>query len=152
MSLPEGWISKVSSSTGKTYYVNTITQESQWDLPQHPASSSSGKVRCLHLLVKHSGSRRPSSWKEANITRSKEEALEIIKRHKQRIEAGEIEFADLASTESDCGSAQNGGDLGFFSRGQMQKPFEDAAFQLEVGEMCGPVFTDSGIHLIKRIA
>lgn len=95
MSLPEGWISKVSSSTGeyvrkfsrlslnywilgKTYYVNTETQESQWEFPQHPAAANTTKVRCLHLLVKHSGSRRPSSWKESNITRTKDEALEII--------------------------------------------------------------------------
>lgn len=72
--------------------------------------------------------------------------------HKKRIESGEVDFGELARTESDCGSAQNGGDLGFFGRGQMQKPFEDAAFQLNVGEMCGPVYTESGIHLIKRIA
>ncbi|KAA0199760.1 Peptidyl-prolyl cis-trans isomerase [Fasciolopsis buskii] len=152
MSLPEGWISKVSSSTGKTYYVNTETQESQWEFPQHPAAANTTKVRCLHLLVKHSGSRRPSSWKESNITRTKDEALEIINKHKKRIESGEVDFGELARTESDCGSAQNGGDLGFFGRGQMQKPFEDAAFQLNVGEMCGPVYTESGIHLIKRIA
>ncbi|THD20664.1 Peptidyl-prolyl cis-trans isomerase [Fasciola hepatica] len=152
MSLPEGWISRISSSTGKTYYVNTETQESQWEFPQHPASANPDKVRCLHLLVKHSGSRRPSSWKEASITRTEDEALQIIKKHKERIESGDVDFSELARTESDCGSAQKGGDLGYFGRGQMQKPFEDAAFQLKVGQMCGPVYTESGIHLIKRIA
>ncbi|KAF7260245.1 hypothetical protein EG68_02534 [Paragonimus skrjabini miyazakii] len=151
MSLPAGWVERVSNSTGKTYYVNTETQETQWEFPDYPASSS-GKVRCLHLLVKHSGSRRPSSWREKTITRNREEALGIINGYKKRIETGEISFEDLARTVSDCSSAHSGGDLGFFSRGQMQKPFEEAAFNLQIGEMCGPVLTDSGVHLIKRIA
>ncbi|KAA3669920.1 peptidyl-prolyl cis-trans isomerase NIMA-interacting 1 [Paragonimus westermani] len=77
MSLPAGWVARVSNSTGKTYYVNTETQETQWEFPDHPASSSD-RVRCLHLLVKHSASRRPSSWREKTITRSRDEALDII--------------------------------------------------------------------------
>lgn len=53
---------------------------------------------------------------------------------------------------SDCSSARSGGDLGSFSRGQMQHPFEDAAFGLSVGEMSDIVETDSGVHLILRTA
>lgn len=52
----------------------------------------------------------------------------------------------------DCSSARSGGDLGSFSRGQMQRPFEDAAFGLSVGEMSDIVETDSGVHLILRTA
>ena len=63
-----------------------------------------------------------------------------------------MSFEDLARTESDCSSASKGGDLGFFTRGQMQRPFEDASFALRVGEMSGVVDTDSGVHIIKRIA
>ncbi|KAH8869316.1 Peptidyl-prolyl cis-trans isomerase NIMA-interacting 1 [Schistosoma japonicum] len=73
-------------------------------------------------------------------------------KYKKQIETGECTFEELARTESDCSSAHSGGDLDFFSRGQMQKPFEEAAFKLKIGEMCGPVYTDSGIHLIKRLA
>lgn len=75
------------------------------------AGAKEGKIRAAHLLVKHSGSRRPSSWRESNITRSKEEALEIIKGHQARIESGETSLGDLAATESDCSSARKRGDL-----------------------------------------
>lgn len=62
------------------------------------------------------------------------------------------EFAKIASSESHCSSHSAGGDLGPFKRGQMQKPFEDAAFGLPVGGMSDVVDTDSGVHLILRTA
>ena len=62
------------------------------------------------------------------------------------------QFAAGCKERSDCGSFQNGGDLDFFGPGQMQKPFEEASFKLQVGEMSGIVDTDSGSHLILRIA
>lgn len=67
------------------YYFNHITNASQWE---RPSGNSTGggkngqgepaRVRCSHLLVKHSQSRRPSSWRQEKITRTKEEALELI--------------------------------------------------------------------------
>lgn len=70
---------------GRVYYFNHITNASQWE---RPSGNSSGggkngqgeptRVRCSHLLVKHSQSRRPSSWRQEKITRTKEEALELI--------------------------------------------------------------------------
>mmetsp|Transcript_36392 Transcript_36392/g.102801 ORF Transcript_36392/g.102801 Transcript_36392/m.102801 type:complete len:113 (-) Transcript_36392:70-408(-) len=110
------------------------------------------QVRASHLLVKHRDSRRPSSWKEQTVTRSKEEALDMIKAFREDIVSGKVELAELASRESHCGSAKAGGDLGMFGPGEMQKAFEDAAFALEVGELSGPVFSDSGVHLILRTA
>ena len=74
--LPPGWEEKVSNSTGKTYYFNRQTNQSQWE---KPTEGESDQVRASHLLVKHTESRRPSSWKQDKITRSKDEALEIIK-------------------------------------------------------------------------
>ncbi len=53
---------------------------------------------------------------------------------------------------SDCSSAKQGGDLGDFGRGQMQKAFEDATYNLRVDEMSEIVDTDSGLHLILRTA
>ncbi|KYN15578.1 Peptidyl-prolyl cis-trans isomerase NIMA-interacting 1 [Trachymyrmex cornetzi] len=156
---------------GQHYYLNIYTKESQWDRPDKPADpSGNGKadgpeeVQCSHLLVKHSGSRRPSSWREENITRSKEEALDLVKcicdyyknifltAYREQIASGKATFAELASKYSDCSSAKRGGDLGPFSRGAMQKPFEQAAFALKVGELSSPVHTDSGIHIIQRTA
>lgn len=112
---------------------------------------SAGQVRCRHLLVKHAGSRRPASWKSERITRSKEEALEMLAVFRESIVTGRSTFEALATTESDCSSAQRGGDLGFFARGQMQKPFEDVAFSLGVGEISGFVDTESGVHIIQRV-
>ncbi len=59
-------------------------------------------------------------------------------------------FAELAKTNSqDPGSAVNGGDLDFFGRGAMVKPFEDVAYGLKVGETSGVVETDFGYHIIR---
>ena len=74
-------------------------------------TSTEGKIRAAHLLVKHSGSRRPSSWREAEITRSKEESMEIIRGHEARLRSGETTLGELATTESDCSSAKKKGDL-----------------------------------------
>lgn len=125
--------------------------ESQWEVPTKKAEPSSEiqEVQASHLLVKHSGSRRPSSWREENITRSKEEARTILEGYLKEIEDG-AEFTDLASKYSDCSSYKKGGDLGKFKRGMMQKPFEDAAFGLKVNEMSGIIDTDSGLHIILR--
>lgn len=75
-----------------------------------------GKIRCSHLLIKHRDSRRPSSWREAEITRSKEEAIEILRGHEQRIRSGEVSLGDIAVSESDCSSARKKGDLYVTSR------------------------------------
>ncbi|ROL54841.1 Peptidyl-prolyl cis-trans isomerase NIMA-interacting 1 [Anabarilius grahami] len=151
--LPSGWEKRMSRSSGRVYYFNHITNASQWERPSGSGADGVGeveKVRCSHLLVKHNQSRRPSSWREENITRSKDEALQLIHKYIEQIKSGEEEFESLASQFSDCSSARNGGDLGIFGRGQMQKPFEDVSFALKVGDMSGPVFTESGVHIILR--
>ena len=77
------------------------------------------------------------------------EIKEEISRLRQEIEAGK-DFAELAGVVSDDeGSAAQGGDLGFFARGQMVAPFEEAAFALAPGELSEPVQTRYGWHLIK---
>lgn len=171
--LPENWTVRFSKSKNLPYYFNAATNESQWEPPRDadqeklkrymaenysasgplPAGDGgqSGKIRCAHLLVKHNQSRRPSSWKQAEITRSKDEAMDMILAYEQRIRAGELSLADLAVSESDCSSARKRGDLGYFGKGEMQKEFETAAFSLQPGEMSHAVETASGIHLIERL-
>ncbi|OMJ17181.1 Peptidyl-prolyl cis-trans isomerase pin1 [Smittium culicis] len=138
------------------YYFNTVTRESRWDPPSGKDvladDQNSGKIRVSHLLVKHNGSRRPSSWKQENITRSKQEALDMILNFQHQIQTGAATLPDLASTESDCSSAKRHGDLGFFGKGQMQPSFESASYSLAVGQLSEPVHSDSGIHLILRTA
>ena len=59
------------------------------------------------------------------------------------------DFADLAAKNSDCPSKRSGGDLGTFSRGQMVKPFEEAAFSQKVNVIGPVVETDFGYHIIQ---
>jgi peptidyl-prolyl cis-trans isomerase D len=66
----------------------------------------------------------------------------------QQARAGK-DFAKLAETYSQGPTAKEGGDLGYFSKGQMVKPFEEAAFKMEVGEISDPVRSPFGFHIIK---
>mmetsp|Transcript_4047 Transcript_4047/g.4170 ORF Transcript_4047/g.4170 Transcript_4047/m.4170 type:complete len:162 (+) Transcript_4047:40-525(+) len=159
--LPQGWTSKESKSRGIPFYVNEYTKETTWDKPTEAAKKPmSDSVQALHLLKKHSGSRNPSSWRCKVIDQSKETSIEQIQKFRSQIiecsqnegpDAVEKLFRKISQTESDCSSAKNGGDLGSFSRGQMQKSFEDASFALKVGELSDIVDSDSGIHIILRV-
>ncbi|XP_057964654.1 peptidyl-prolyl cis-trans isomerase Pin1 [Malania oleifera] len=116
--------------------------------------SSSDKVRASHILVKHQGSRRTASWKDPQgdviKATTRDSAVAQLKAIRDDIVSGKAKFADVASGHSDCSSAKRGGDLGYFGRGQMQKPFEEATYGLKVGEMSDIVDTDSGSHIIMR--
>lgn len=86
-----------------------------------------------------------SDASQAQIDAARTKIQEILARARK----GES-FADLARHYSeDPGSAQNGGDLGFFSRGAMDKAFEDASFSLAEGEVSEPVRSAFGFHIIK---
>ena len=74
---------------------------------------------------------------------TKEEADNL----RQQIDGG-ADFAALASKHSNCPSGKRGGDLGFFGKGRMVKPFEEAAFGLAKGTCSDPVQTQFGYHLI----
>ncbi|MCI2430012.1 peptidylprolyl isomerase [Candidatus Acetothermia bacterium] len=98
------------------------------------------QVRARHILVQI-----PEGASEADVAKAKQQIEQI----RQELEAG-ADFAELAQKYSqDPGSAESGGDLGFFGRGQMVKEFEESAFALEIGAVSEPVRTQFGFHLIK---
>ncbi|MDW7672699.1 MAG: peptidylprolyl isomerase [Bacillota bacterium] len=74
---------------------------------------------------------------------SEEQAVEL----KTQLDGG-ADFAELAMAYSSCPSSSQGGDLGYFGRGQMVSAFEKAAFSMEVGDISDPVQTEFGWHLI----
>lgn len=83
------------------------------------------------------------------LTETQESAAQL---HKQLTENATMDnFVALAKEHSKCPSGQNGGNLGLFNRGQMVKPFEDAAFGMQVGQLSDPVQTQFGWHLIVRV-
>lgn len=98
-------------------------------------------VRASHILIKVP--------KDA-IEFQKEEAKKEIEKIRKRAVGGE-DFADLAKKFSQGPSAERGGELGYFQRGQMVKPFEEAAFALKSGEISQAVETQFGYHIIKLL-
>lgn len=97
------------------------------------------QVQARHILILVS----PDAGEE-----EKSEARSRMEEIRSRIVAGE-DFAELASQFSEDGSSAYGGDLGYFRREQMVKPFADAAFSLKIGQLSGVVATEFGYHLIQ---
>ena len=113
------------------------------------------KVGARHLLIKFQGSRNPVSRRTNKSTEhvTAEEAIKELEQYAEKIKSeGSTEeaFAKYAQERSDCGSFREGGDLGTFGPGEMQKQFEDGTRGIEPGTMSGVVLSDSGYHLIFR--
>lgn len=86
---------------------------------------------------------------EAEKTAARDKARRVWEEAKQN----PANFAQLAKQYSqDTGSATQGGDLGFFGRGAMVKPFEDAVFKMAAGELSEPIQSEFGFHIIKLVA
>lgn len=99
------------------------------------------QVRAEHILICHKESLRC----ESNMT--KEEALAKINQIKSMVTS--TNFEELAKKYSKDPSSENGGDLGYFEKGTMVKPFEDAAFSLSIGGVSDVVETQYGFHILK---
>ncbi|MDP6631394.1 MAG: peptidylprolyl isomerase [Kiritimatiellia bacterium] len=99
------------------------------------------RVRARHILLK---------TEEGEDDASKAAKLEQLEGLRQQIADG-AEFAALAKAHSSCPSKQKGGDLGFFTRGRMAKPFEEAAFGQELNVVGPIVETQFGYHIVEVI-
>ncbi len=99
------------------------------------------QVRASHILIKA----------DSKVEKTqKAEARKQLEEIQQKVKEGE-DFATFAKDSSQCPSSAKGGDLGYFGRGQMVKPFEEAAFALKPGEVSDIVETRFGYHLIKVV-
>ncbi len=99
------------------------------------------KIRARHILIKVS----------QNATKEeKEKARKKIEDIRKKLKKGE-DFSKLAREYSEGPSGKNGGDLGYFTKGQMVQPFEQAAFSLKPGQVSDIVETRYGYHLIKLV-
>jgi peptidyl-prolyl cis-trans isomerase C len=119
---------KVSDEETKSFY------DENPQLFQQPE-----QIKASHILIKVEADAPADQKAEA---RKKIEAVQ------QKVQKGE-DFATLAKTYSEGPSGPRGGDLGYFQRGQMVKPFEEAAFSLKPNETSEIVETRFGYHLIK---
>jgi peptidyl-prolyl cis-trans isomerase D len=105
---------------------------------------SGNSVKASHVLISYEGTQVPSKKEKRTKEQAKAKAESIL----QQALANPSSFPILAYTNSDDSSAQQGGDLGFFSKGQMVKPFNDFVFSNPVGKI-GLVETDFGYHIIN---
>ena len=120
----------ISDGDLKTYYEQNVQR-----------LSSAEERRASHILIT-----APKTASAAERDLAKTKATELL----SAVTKAPDTFADVARKNSqDPGSAPNGGDLDFFARGAMVKPFEDAAFALKKGEISGVVESDFGFHVIK---
>jgi peptidyl-prolyl cis-trans isomerase C len=125
-----GTIAGPSDADAKAYYAKNSAKFNQ------PES-----VRASHILIRVDEKADPATRAKAKAT------IELVLK---KAKAGE-DFAKLAQEYSQDGSAAQGGDLGYFPRGQMVPAFSDAAFALKPGEISGVVTSQFGYHVIKLI-
>ncbi|MGC8702952.1 MAG: SurA N-terminal domain-containing protein [Thiomonas sp.] len=104
--------------------------------------SSPAERRASHILITVPSDATPA---QASAAKAKAEAIA------RQVEANPATFAELARKDSqDPGSADKGGDLGYFTAGAMVKPFSDAVFGMtKIGEIVGPIKTQFGYHIIE---
>jgi peptidyl-prolyl cis-trans isomerase C len=107
---------------------------------KNPDKFKPEEVRASHILI------RVPNNDQTIVAKAQAKAESVLKQTQ-----GGADFADLAKKYSDDESKKNGGDLGFFPRGKLPPPFEQAAFSLKPGQLSEIVVTQFGFHIIKVI-
>jgi peptidyl-prolyl cis-trans isomerase NIMA-interacting 1 len=105
------------------------------------------RVHVKHVLVKHKDAKNPRE----GVTRSREEACARAMQARDEVLAGKDFDAVVGEFSDEPGAATRAGDLGELTRADLQPPFADAAFTLDLNQMSDVVETDSGFHVILRI-
>ena len=123
---------KVSWEAGEP--INTL--EDEVEIEENSESEESKEVKASHILI-------------STDDRTDEEALKLIEDIAEKINS--TNFAELAKEFSEGPSGKNGGDLGWFGKGQMVKEFENVVFNLTENEISNPVKTQFGYHIIKLV-
>lgn len=124
----------------KSIELQVMLQEARVLVNEYGEKQLAEKTKATDEEVKAYIAKHP----ELDPAKAREKAEDIMKRAK----AGE-DFATLAKDNSTDGSKDEGGDLGWFGRGRMVKPFEDAAFALQPGQISDVVESQFGYHVIK---
>jgi peptidyl-prolyl cis-trans isomerase C len=119
----------VTEDEARKYYTENQTD---FDVPE--------RVRASHILI----ATDPNVDPNLAMAQAKAKAEGLLKQVKDG-----ADFAELAKANSSCPSKTKGGDLGFFTKGQMVEPFDKAAFALKPGELSDIVETQYGYHIIK---
>ncbi|KAF8868092.1 rotamase-domain-containing protein, partial [Infundibulicybe gibba] len=171
------WRVQMSSSRGLPYFYSPTLGISSWDVPSELSAEDVQKLpgamflkgmdqpkihhlsgtqsleeqaRVSHILFKHTQSRNPNK-KRNTEQRTRSEVLSIAQKYIKELNGSSAAFAKLAKEISDCSSYARGGDMGWFTYGQLQNDFEKEAFKLKIGEIsAAPIETASGVHLILK--
>jgi peptidyl-prolyl cis-trans isomerase D len=121
--------------------ISVSPDEVQKYFQQHQAEFGTEQRRASHILLMVA---KGAPAQEQQRVKAQAEAL------LKQVQANPSSFAQLARSNSqDPGSAEKGGDLGFFARGAMVKPFDDAVFNMKPGQVSGLVKSDYGYHIIR---
>jgi len=147
-------VKKLNENLADWYYVisNEVYQKIRLDrsdyisVKEEENGDKPDEIKASHILISYKGADRADS----DISRSKDEAKTEAERLRKLIVEENSDFAEIAQKHSDGPSSSKGGDLGKFKFEVMAKPFSEAAFDLNVGEVSEVVETGFGFHVIKR--
>ncbi len=147
-------VKELNENLADWYYVisNEVYQKIRLDrsdyisVKEEENGDKPDEIKASHILISYKGADRADS----DISRSKDEAKTEAERLRKLIVEENSDFAEIAQKHSDGPSSSKGGDLGKFKFEVMAKPFSEAAFDLNVGEVSEVVETGFGFHVIKR--